>query len=50
VIFEDYKVRWLGEGFWSNAAAGVVGCLLVLGIVLGVGYLLRGRKTAAHRV
>ena len=41
LAFREYGLRWLGEGFWSNAIAGVTGSLLVLGIVLGAGYLLR---------
>ena len=41
LLFNEYSLKWLGEGFWSNAIAGVTGTLLVLGILLGVGYLLR---------
>ena len=43
VAFEEYRLKWLGEGFWSNAAAGVGGSLLVLGIVLILGRVLRRR-------
>ncbi len=45
-VFKDYNLNleWLGEGFWSNAVAGVTGTLLVLGILLGVGALLRPRR------
>jgi|WetSurMetagenome_2_1015567.scaffolds.fasta_scaffold109661_3 cobalt/nickel transport protein len=43
VAFKEYNLRWLGEGFWSNAVAGVTGTLLVLAIVLGIGRLLRPR-------
>ena len=43
-VFHEYNVKWLGEGFWSNAIAGVTGTLLVLAILLGVGRLLRPRK------
>ena len=43
-IFRGYTVQWLGEGFWSNAIAGVTGTLLVLAILLGVGRLLRPRR------
>ena len=47
-VFEEYHLTWLGEGFWGNAVAGVAGSLLVLGMVLAVGYLLkrRGRRAA----
>jgi len=44
VAFHEYSLKWLGEGFWANAAAGVVGSLLVLAILLGVGRLLRCRR------
>ena len=48
VVFQEYNLKWLGEGFWANAAAGIVGSLLVLALLLGVGYLLgRGRRTPA---
>jgi hypothetical protein len=39
--FKDYSLAILGEGFWANAAGGVIGCLIVLGIVLGAGHLLK---------
>jgi hypothetical protein len=46
--FEGYRVKGLGDGFGSNAAAGVAGSLLVLGLVLGIGYVLRrGRARPA---
>ena len=45
VAFEEYSLKGLGEGFWANAAAGVAGSLLVLGILLGVGRLLRRRAS-----
>jgi len=48
VAFDEYRLTWLGEGFWANAAAGVVGSLLVLGILLGVGRIL-GRRRAAEK-
>ncbi len=41
VAFNEYSLKWLGEGFWGNAVAGVVGCLLVMGLLLGLGHLLR---------
>lgn len=44
VAFQEYNLKWLGEGFWANAAAGIVGSLLVLGLLLGVGRLLRRRR------
>jgi cobalt/nickel transport system permease protein len=48
VAFQEYNFRWLPEGFWSNAVAGVTGSLLVLAILLGAGYLLRrGKPTQA---
>ena len=48
VLFHEYSLKWLGEGFWSHAAAGVVGSLNVLGILLGLGYLLKRQKAAAE--
>jgi len=45
VAFEEYSLKWLGEGFWANAAAGAVGCLVVAGMTLAVGRLLRARPT-----
>ena len=48
VLFHEYSLQWLGEGFWGNAAAGVVGSLIVLGILLGLGYLLKRQKAAAE--
>ena len=49
VMFQEYSLRGLPEGFWSNAAAGVIGSLLVLGLLLGLGRLLRrsGGRSAA---
>ncbi|HUS45190.1 MAG TPA: PDGLE domain-containing protein [Phycisphaerae bacterium] len=44
VVFEEYSLKGLGSGFWGNAAAGVVGSLLVLAVLLLVGYLLKRRK------
>jgi hypothetical protein len=44
VAFQEYNLKWLGEGFWSNAIAGVVGALVVLAILLGVGRLLARGK------
>jgi hypothetical protein len=40
VVFQEYNLKGLGEGFWANAAAGVTGSLLVLALLLGVGYML----------
>ncbi len=45
VAFDEYSLAWLGDGFWANAAAGVVGAMLVLAILLGVGRLLRRRAS-----
>jgi len=50
VAFVEYSLKWLGEGFWSNAAAGVVGSLLVLGLLLGVGRLMARRRGADEPV
>jgi hypothetical protein len=49
-VFEEYRLAWLGEGFWGNAVAGVAGSLLVLGMVLAAGHLLkrRGRRAATR--
>jgi len=46
VAFNEYSLKWLGEGFWANAAAGVAGALLVFAILLGVGRLLRRGREA----
>jgi len=50
VAFDEYSLKWLGEGFWGNAVAGVVGSLLVMGLLLGLGHLLRRKRgdTAAR--
>jgi hypothetical protein len=45
-VFAEYNLKWLESGFWSNAVAGAAGCLLVLAILLGVGYILRRGKAA----
>ncbi len=45
--FAEYNLRGVPAGFLSNAAAGVAGSLLVLGVLLGVGYLLRRSRRAA---
>jgi hypothetical protein len=47
VAFREYNLKWLGQGFWSNAVAGVTGAMVVLAIVLGVGCLLK-RGRARH--
>ena len=44
VAFQEYNLKWLGEGFWANAAAGIVGSLLVLALLLGIGRLLHGGR------
>jgi cobalt/nickel transport protein len=46
VAFDEYSLKWLPEGFWANAAAGVVGSLLVMGLLLGLGRLLRRKRSA----
>jgi cobalt/nickel transport protein len=47
VAFQEYNLKWIGEGFWSNAIAGVVGAMVVLAILLGVGRLLARGKAKA---
>ena len=44
----DYQVAGVGNPFLSNALAGILGSLLVLGVVVLAGYALtRLRRTAA---
>jgi hypothetical protein len=45
VVFHEYGLKWLGEGFWSNAIAGVTGVLLVLGLLLGLGRWMKAGKS-----
>jgi len=45
VVFEEYSLKGLGGGFWANAAAGVVGSLLILGVLLLIGYALKRRAS-----
>ena len=47
IAFQEYNFNGLGEGFWANAVAGVVGSLIVLAILLLVGYALRRRSPAS---
>jgi len=47
VAFQEYNLKWIGEGFWSNAIAGVAGAAVVLAILLGVGWLLARGKAKA---
>ena len=47
VAFNEYNFKWLGEGFWANAAAGTIGSLMVLAVVLGLGRLLARRTPPA---
>lgn len=49
IAFQEYNFTWLGEGFWANAVAGVVGSLIVLAILLLVGYALRRRRPPVPR-
>lgn len=49
VAFEEYSLKGLGDGFWANAAAGIIGSLVVMGLLLGLGRLLRRRGPAADR-
>jgi len=44
VAFQEYNLKWIGDGFWSNAVAGVVGTAVVLAILLVVGRLLARGK------
>ena len=44
VAFQEYNLKWIGEGFWSNAIAGVAGTAIVLAILLVVGRLLARGK------
>jgi hypothetical protein len=46
LAFREYNLKWLGEGFWANAAGGVIGSLAVMGILLGIGRLVRRRRAA----
>lgn len=43
-VLPDYTVPGLGEGPLSTVAAGAVGVLLVTGVTLGAGALLRRRN------
>jgi hypothetical protein len=47
VAFQEYNLKWIGEGFWSNAVAGVAGAAIVLIILLVVGRLLARGKAKA---
>ena len=47
VAFQEYNLKWIGEGFWSNAIAGVVGTAVVMAILLVVGRLLARGKAKA---
>lgn len=42
--FHEYSLGLLGEGFWGNAAAGIVGSLLVLLVLLAVGHWVKRRR------
>ncbi|HUS44979.1 MAG TPA: PDGLE domain-containing protein [Phycisphaerae bacterium] len=44
-VFEGYSLKCLGEGFWGNAVAGVVGSLFVLGGLLVVARILKRRPS-----
>lgn len=45
--FAEYNLKGVPTGLLSNAAAGVAGSLLVLGVLLGVGYALKRRRGSA---
>jgi len=47
VAFEECKLKWLGDGFWANAAGGIIGSLGVMAILLGVGWVIRRRRARA---
>jgi cobalt/nickel transport system permease protein len=40
-ILPDYTIPFLGETSVSTIVSGIIGALLVAGIAIGVGYLLR---------
>ena len=44
-LLPDYTIPGLGEGPLSTAIAGGVGVLLVAGVTLGAGVLLRRQRT-----
>jgi len=46
LAFREYNLKWLGEGFWANAAGGVIGSLVVMGTLLGIGWVLRRGRAA----
>jgi hypothetical protein len=46
IAFKEYNLKWLGGGFWANAAAGVAGSLAVMGVLLGLGRLMHRRRAA----
>jgi PDGLE domain len=48
-LFDDYKLTLLGHGFLANAAGGVLGSLGVMGLLLGVGFLLRRARLAREK-
>jgi len=48
-ILPDYTVPFLGETALSTVVAGAVGVLVVLGIMIVIGGMLRRRKAHQHR-
>jgi hypothetical protein len=51
IVFHEYGLKGMAEGFWSNAIAGAAGAFLVLIALLAVGRLLaRGRRVPAQPV
>ena len=40
----DYSAEFAGNAFFSNAIAGIAGTLLVFGVMLAAGRLLKKRK------
>jgi hypothetical protein len=49
LAFREYNLKWLGDGFWANAAGGVIGSLVVMGVLLGLGCVLRRRGRPSCR-
>lgn len=43
-VLPDYTIPGLGKGPLSTAAAGAIGILIVTGVTLGAGALLRRRR------
>jgi hypothetical protein len=48
-LFADYKLTLVRNRFLANAAGGILGSLAVMGLLLGVGYLLRRARLAREK-